>query len=202
MDQDARRQLENTVMTMGLAGLQDPNLIELLAHLVSTYPGDKHLFFEDLINQVDADKRAEMYHAMAPRLLFKAEPLSHYEANIAYRAACMVNQKRMRVEGKSRMPTIIAGQKFEMVGEADATAAVVTVKCKCRRTAKFVGNTPVQAMVKARKDGWVRDKATNHEMCKVCVSDGERGAMTGANRTVNSSVVSIKTASRRASPHV
>ena len=31
MDQDALRQLENQVMAMGLSGLQDPDLIELLA---------------------------------------------------------------------------------------------------------------------------------------------------------------------------
>lgn len=170
MDQDDKRRLENAVMTMGLAGLTDPNLMELLARLVSTYPGDKHLFFEDLINQCDAEKRAEMYHALAPRLLFKAEPLSHYEANIAYRAACMVNQRRMRVEGKSRMPIEIGGQKFDIVGEEEASAAIVTVKCKCGRSAKFMDRTPVSAMLKARKDGWVRDKATKHEVCKECMS--------------------------------
>ena len=161
-------------MTLGLAGIEDPALVQLMARLVSTFPGDKHLFFEDLLNQCDGKKRYHMYHAMKTHLLFEAYPLSYYESNIAYRAECMVNQRRMRVEGKSRMPIIIGGQKFEMVGEEEATAAVVTMKCKCTRKSQYVGKTPVQAMLKARKDGWVRDKVLNKEVCAKCVKSKPR----------------------------
>ena len=139
---------------------------------------------------------------MAPRLKFEAKPLSQYEANIAYRAACMVNQKRMRVEGREPNPVIIQGEKYAEVGEEESTHAVVRLKCKCGRVSRWMADTPVGAMIKARKDGWVRDKLTNHEKCKKCVSDGERDAPSGANRTVDSSVVSIKMASRRTAPHV
>lgn len=170
MDDREKRQLENQVMTMGLAGLSDPNLIELLARLVSTYPGDKHLFFEDLLNQCDADKRAEMYQALAPRLLFKAESLGHYEMNIAQRAEVMVKQRRMRVEGRRPDPIVIGGQQYEAVPAVFATNALATVKCKCGRSARYLGDTPAGAMIKARQDGWVRDKATKHEVCKECMS--------------------------------
>ena len=177
MDADQKRQLENEVVKMGLAGLHDPDLIQLLANLVSTWPGDKHRFLEDLINQCDADKRYEMYHAITPKLKFTALPLSTYEARIAERAGAMVAARRMRVEGRRPDPIEIGGEKFETVPESESTAAIATLKCGCGEKQYFLSTTPAGTMIMARKKGWVRDPGTNKEVCPDCMSDVERGAV-------------------------
>jgi hypothetical protein len=169
VEDQAKRELENFLIREGLAGLTSPELIDQLANLVSIWPGNRHEYLQDLINQCDADKRREMYEAIAPKLRFKPFPLSTYEARIRSKASEMVSQGRMRVEGQSPSPIDIGGDKFEHVAEEDATHAVLTLKCMCGRIAKFLALTPVQAMIKAREAGWVRDKGTNKEVCKKCV---------------------------------
>ena len=107
MDFDERRKLENMLMTQGLAGLNDPELIQQMANLVSNFPGSeetKHDFLAELLNQCDADKTYQMYHAIAPHLTFEAEPLSFYQSRTARKAENMVSQRRMRVEGKRPGP--------------------------------------------------------------------------------------------------
>ena len=169
MDDKERRQLENQLLTIGLAGLTDSELIQELANMVSNWPGDKHQFLEDLLNQCDLDKRWQMYDAITPKLRFKALPLSTYEARIALRASELISQRKMRVEGQTPRPIEIQGRKFEKVPRALATNAVATVKCyRCKRMASYLGDTPAGAMIAARKDGWTRDKAVNKEVCKAC----------------------------------
>lgn len=168
MDQDEKRKLDNALMTMGLSDIDDPALLDQLAMLISTYPGDRHRFFQDLLGTCDADKRYECYQAMAPRLNFQALSLADYEARIRNRASEMVSRRQMRVEGRAPDPIEIDGEKMQVVPPSLATNAVATLKCKCGRTQKYLADTPAGAMIKARKDGWVRDRATNHEVCKQC----------------------------------
>lgn len=173
MDADQKRQLENQLMTMGLAGLKDGELIQVLADLVSNYSNsdeERHRFFEDLIGQCDADKRYEMYHAMAPKLKFTALDLSDYESRINMRAAGLVSRGKMRVEGQRPMPILIGGEKFEVVAESESDKALATLKCGCGKLEHFLSDTPVGAMILARKKGWVRDKGTNKEVCWECMA--------------------------------
>lgn len=174
MDQTEKRQLDNFLIREGLSGLQDPDLIQQLANLVSNYPGDlsaKHRFFEDLINQCEAVNRYEMYQAMAPKLSFRAYTLAQYESSIRQRASELISQRRMRVEGQEPAPLEVGGQKYEEVAESESTACVVTLKChKCHEKTAYVEATPVAAMTMARADGWIREKGVNKELCPKCVA--------------------------------
>lgn len=169
MDAKEKRRVENELMVIGLAPLDDPELIEQMAQLVSQWPGDKHDFLRDLLNECDADKRYEMYEALRPKLKFKALSFSQYEAQIAIKAGNMVSQGRMRVEGSAPKPIEIGGHKFAIVPRNQASGAVATVRCHCcPKTDQFMADTPAGAMIAARKAGWVRDKALNKETCPEC----------------------------------
>lgn len=170
MDAKAKRKLENELIVMGLSGLTDPELIQELANLVSAWPGDKHEYMRDLLNECEPEKRYEMYHAIAPRLRgFKALSLPQYEAQIALKAGAMVSQGRMRVEGERPKPIEIGGTRLAVVSEAEASHAVATVRChRCQKADRFLGDTPVDAMTNARKAGWTREAGVNKEICPEC----------------------------------
>ena len=57
VNQDAKRKLENELLVMGLARLDNPELIQQLADMVSNWKGDRHDFFRDLLNECEAEKR-------------------------------------------------------------------------------------------------------------------------------------------------
>ena len=169
MDQNSKRKLENQLYTMGLAGLTDPELIQQLADLVSNWPGDKHEYLRDLLNECDPANRYEMYHAIAPKLRFKPLSLPQYESQIALKAGAMVSQGRMRVEGDRPRPIEIGGHKLAMAAKSEATHALATVRChRCERSDRFLADTPVGAMTEARKAGWTREKGINKETCPEC----------------------------------
>jgi hypothetical protein len=169
MNPKDKRKLENELIVMGLAGLEDPDLIQQLADLVSAWPGDKHDYMRDLLNECEPDKRYELYHAIAPKLRFKALSLPQYEAQIALKAGAMVSQGRMRVEGDRPRSIEIAGHKLAVVAPKESTHAVATVRChRCDNWGQFMADTPAGAMIEARKAGWTRDKALNKETCPEC----------------------------------
>jgi hypothetical protein len=169
LNQDSKRKLENQLLTMGLAGLNDPELIQQLADLVSAWPGDKHDFLRDLINECEPDKRYEMYHAIAPKLRFKALSLPQYEAQIALKAGEMVSQRRMRVEGDRPQPIEIGGHKVQITSQERANCGWAVVRCHvCNRVEKFISDTPVGAVIEARKAGWKKDPAVDLEICLGC----------------------------------
>jgi hypothetical protein len=172
VDQKDKRKLENELTVMGLAGLDDPELIEQMAVLVSNWPGDKHEYMRDLLNECDPEKRYEMYHAIAPKLRgFKPLSFPQYEAQIALKAGQMVSQGRMRVEGNRPKPIEVGGTKLAVVSEAEATHAVVTLRCRrCEAGDRFLGETPVDAMYNARKAGWTREPGVNKEICPECTA--------------------------------
>ncbi|SRR6266568_406183 len=170
MNRKDKRKLENELMVMGLAGLSDPDLIQQLADLVSAWPGDKHEYLRDLLNECEPENRYDMYHAIAPKLHgFKALSLPQYEAQIALKAGEMVSQRRMRVEGNRPKPIEVGGTKLAVVSEAEATHAVATVRChRCQKGDRFLAETPVAAMTEARKAGWTREAGINKETCPEC----------------------------------
>jgi hypothetical protein len=169
MNAKDKRKLENELIVMGLAGLNDPDLIQQMADLVSAWSGDKHEYMRDLLNECDPENRYELYHAIAPKLGFKALSLPQYEAQIALKAGQMVSQGRMRVEGERPRSIEIGGHKLAVVSPRDGTHAVATVRCHlCKNGDSFLAETPAGAMTEARKAGWVRDKALNKETCPEC----------------------------------
>jgi len=169
MNQKEKRKLENELMVMGLAGLDDPELIQQMADLVSNWPGDKHDYMRDLLNECEPEKRYELYHAIAPKLRFKALSLPQYEAQIGLKAGQMVSQGRMRVEGQAPRAIEIGGHRLPVVSKHEADAVVATVRChRCPKVDKFIADTPAGAMIEARKAGWTREKGVNKETCPEC----------------------------------
>src|SRR5574337_665823 len=186
MNAKERRQLENQLLTMGLARLDDPELIQQLADLISHWPGDKHEFLRDLLNECDADKRYEMYHAIAPKLRFKALSLPQYEAQIAERAGALMSKRMMRAEGPAPKPIEIGGHKLRVVPRSQATGAVATLSChNCGKTERFLDETPAGAMIAGRRAGWVRDKALNKETCPKCAEKIAAEEIVTLSRTEN-----------------
>lgn len=167
MNQDEGRKLDNMLISMGLSGLEDPALMQRLAQLISEWPGDKDQFFQDLLGECDATKRAEMYNAMAPRLTFKPRSIIEYETSIQMRANEMISHGRMRVEGRSPRPINVGNQN-------DKLQASATLCCyHCKRRSKFCEETPVGAIIKARKAGWVRTAGFDIETCPKCAKKGK-----------------------------
>jgi hypothetical protein len=169
MNQKEKRKLETQLIAEGLAPLNDPELIEQLANLVSNWPGDKHDYMRDLINECEPENRYEMYHAIAPKLRFKALSLDQYLAQIALKAGEMISQGRMKVEGVAPPPIVIGEQKLAIVPRSEATGALATVRChRCPKVDRFHHETPAGAMIEARKAGWTREKGVNKETCPKC----------------------------------
>jgi hypothetical protein len=200
MDQKEKRALETQLMKMGLAGLDSRgnptnDLIDQLASLVNCWQGmenrhgewvDKHVFFRDLLNECDADKRSAMYDAIVPRLNWKALPLATYEAQIQLKASALVSQRKMRVVGDAQK-IVIGGNEYALTSKARATGVVATVSCwKCPKRATFHADTAAGAMIEARKAGWTRDKALNKETCPECavVVAAEEQVVLDRNRTL------------------
>lgn len=173
MNHKERRQLENVLLVAGLARLDDPELIQQLADLVSDWRGDKHQFLQDLINECDPDQRSEMYSAIAPKLRFKALPLPTIECRIAEQAGAMVSRKQMRVEGSAPRPIQIGDHQIEITAQA-GNCGWAAVRChQCGKLEKFLSDTPIGAMIAARKAGWVRDISADLEQCPECRATGQ-----------------------------
>lgn len=170
MNQKEKRELENALIVAGLPGLSDPDLIQQMANLVSAWPGDKHEYMRDLLSECDAEQRYEMYQAIAPRLHgFKALSFSQYEAQIMLKAGAMVSHRLLRVEGARPEPIIVGGEKYVAVPQREASHAVATVRCHhCLKDDRFIADTPVAAMLEARKAGWTREPGVNKECCPEC----------------------------------
>ena len=117
----------------------------------------------------EPDKRYEMYHAIAPKLRFKALSLPQYEAQIALKAGAMVSQGRMRVEGDRPRPIEIGGHKVQITAQEKANCGWAVVRCHvCDKVEKFLADTPVGAVIEARKAGWMKDPRADKEICAEC----------------------------------
>lgn len=173
MNQNDKRKLDNELMVMGLAGLEDPQLITQMAYLVSSWPGDKHDFLRDLLNECEPEQRYEMFHAIAPKLSFKTLSFSWYEAQIGLRAAEMVSQGRLLVTGDAPKPTEIGGQKVDISSLKDANCGWAILRCHwCGKQGEYLADTPIGAMVAARKAGWVQVQGVGEvkQACPLCIA--------------------------------
>lgn len=169
MNQKDKRKLNTELMVMGLAQINDPNLILQMANLVSDWPGDKHEYMVDLLITCEPGQRYELYNAIMPHLRFKALSFPQYESHIALRAGEMVSQGRVKVEGDRDKPIEVGARKLAIVPQGEATEVLATVSCHlCPTNGRFLGATAVEAIIKARRAGWVRDKALNKETCPNC----------------------------------
>lgn len=155
MQDNERRRMENQLMMMGLKRLDDPQLIAQLGHLVTD-----HWFLMGLINECDQEKRVEMYEAIKPHLKFKPKPLEDYILMLKEQANAMATLYK---------PVEVGEQKMEYCLPQQATGVVIEMRCyKCTRIQRFHAKTPVQAAIKAREKGWVRDLGENKEICPKC----------------------------------
>lgn len=160
MNQDERRQLENQLIVMGLKRLNDPMLVPQMAKLILD-----HEFFLGMLNECDQDKRYEMYHALKPHLRFEPLPLESYLIQLRERADAIASR---------HAPIVVGEQHFQQVAAQDATGVLVDLKCSCGRTASYYGQSPFDAVILARQEGWVHDKALGKEVCPKCPS-ADRG---------------------------
>ena len=196
MEAKEKRQMETQLLRLGLAGLKEngdptPELIQQIAAIVNnwqTSPNrhgewiDKHKFLRDLLAECDQSYRSDMYGAIAPHLNFKVLPLASYESMMTERMSALISKGAARVEGRAPHPIEVGGKKYisasaaKAMGQlAEKTHAIATLHCQsCDKEKRFVADTPVGALIRARKAGWARmpDKWT----CPVCVKAMARKA--------------------------
>lgn len=170
MNQDEKRKLETRLVAMGLNGMDDPEMGSMFAAIVEDFPGDRHWFFRGLINECEPSKRRDMYYTLKPRFT-RFEPLSleTYLAQIAEDAGRMVSHGILRVEGR-RPDAIKIGDEYfvDAKGKQPSHIAVRLTCSKCTKQRSFVGETYFDAVVKARKKGWVFDVSTEKDICPKC----------------------------------
>ncbi len=188
MDQSEKRHMETHLLRLGLAGLDEsgnakPELIQQIAAIVNnwqTAPNrhgewiDKHKFVRDLLAECDASCRNDMYSAIAPHLNFKALPLASYESMITERMGNLISKGAARAEGRAPHPIEVGGKKYAEASASEATHGMATLHCqRCWKKKRFVADTPVGALIAARKAGWARmpEKWT----CPGCIKKVEKG---------------------------
>lgn len=189
MDATEKRQLETQLLQMGLAGLREngdpsPELIQQIAAMVNAWPGhpnrhgewiDRHKFLRDLLAECDQKDRAEMYAAIVPHLNFAVYPLSQYETMMTERMSRLISKRAARAEGRAPHPVEIGGKKYRQASAAEATHGMATLLCpNCGKQKRFVADTPVGALIAARKAGWARLPDKWH--CPTCVKSAQRKA--------------------------
>lgn len=155
MNEAERRKLETSLIKSGFSGLNDPGLVKEFAKLITS-----HEILRALLNDCSRLERGAMLEAVRPYLPFKPHPLDWYEMQTAQKFEAWESERNR----------IIAGDReFAETCKELATHIVVTLKCsKCRHTARFVGESPLGAVILARQDGWFRERGTNKEVCPKC----------------------------------
>jgi hypothetical protein len=187
LDATEKRQLETQLLKMGLAGLKDngepsPELIQQIAAMVNNWQGstnrhgewiNRHKFLRDLLAECDQADRSEMYSAIIPHLNFTPYPLALYEAMMIERMGRLVSKGAARTVGRAPHAIEVGGKKYRRARVAEATHCIATLLCPgCGKQKRFIGDTPVGALIAARKAGWERmpDKWT----CPICVKSAQR----------------------------
>ena len=155
MNQDEKRKIENELTVMGLPGLDDPNLVQVMADIVNGYPipGERPEFFCELLNECEGPRRREMYEALRPRLSFDVPTLDQCEARIAARAERLIRPKGLPGEKPAASPMELT----------------VEIACGgCRKVEEFAGRTLADVMGNARRAGWGRGPKRGLEYCAEC----------------------------------
>jgi len=171
VNEHERRKLETSLIRSGFSGLNDPDLVPELAKLIAN-----HEILRALLNDCSRMERYAMLEAVRPHLPFKALTVEDYESKTAEKFE----------EYESERNRIIRGdQEFERVAKELASHVLIKLQCsKCPRSAEFMGETPLGAVILARQDGWVRERGTNKEVCPKCecVDRGKRKRCPGCSR--------------------
>ena len=170
MNQDEQRELENRLVAMGMSGVNDPEMLTVFARIIEDFPGDKHWFYRGMINECEPAKRRDMYYSLKARFTsFKPLPLETYLAQIAERASEMVSHRIIRVEGPAPGAVNVGGEYYVDAKEGTSTHTAVKLTCsKCTKQKVFIGTTFVDAIIKARKKGWVKDQMNDKDVCPKC----------------------------------
>lgn len=155
MNADERRKLETDLIRSGFKGINDPELLPELAKLIPN-----HEVLRALLNECTRMERNTMLQSIAPHLSFEAHSVDWYEARTA---------EQFTQYEESRRRIIVGDKEFEKTCKELATHAVITLKCsKCPAVKNYAGESPLGAVIFARQDGWVRERATNKEVCPKC----------------------------------
>lgn len=156
MNEDERRKMETNLIKSGFKGFNDPELVPALATLISN-----HEILRALLNDCSRLERGAMLEALSPHLPFEANSVEWYEERTA---------EKFRNYEQERKRIIAGDQEFERVAKEMATHVAIKLRChKCTREShEYIGETPLGAVILARQDGWVREKATNKEVCPKC----------------------------------
>lgn len=155
MNPDEKRKLENELTVMGLPGLDDPALIQVMADVVNGYPipGERAEFFCELLNECEGARRREMYEALRPRLSFDVPSLDACEVRIAARAERMIRPKGLPGVKTQELPLELS----------------IEITCgSCLKVEDFKGRSIADAMVAARRAGWGRGPERAKEYCAEC----------------------------------
>src|ERR1017187_3745228 len=138
---------------------------------------NSHEEFRKMLQAVDPEKRKVAYDVMRPRLSFKAKPLDVYISEAGQEA----ESKRLPTWDEKTHTTTefvparnadLAKVAEEVIREGvafDASGKRLRLTCsKCTTEATFPGATIVDAVVSARKSGWVYDAKMQREICPKC----------------------------------
>lgn len=156
MNQDEKRALETELIIRGLDGLDDPELLPMFGRAMRD-----HSWLQGALEECDDDKRRDMYYALKPHLPFKPWEFDAYMNRIIEKASAAATWNE---------PVQVGEEKYRRVAESSlASGAIATLLCyKCTAEESFLGDTPVDAIIKARKAGWYRDLIRHKEVCPKC----------------------------------
>lgn len=121
MEATEKRQLETTLVKMGLAGLEEsgaatPELIQQIAGVVNNWQPspnrhgewiDRHKFLRDLFSECDQADRGAMYSAIVPYLRFTAYSLSRYETMMTERMGALASKGAAKTQGQAPRPLLV-----------------------------------------------------------------------------------------------
>ena len=173
LNQEDKRLLETLLIQGGFKSIRDRAVIPFFAKTIEDNfhtEEMRHWCYRGLIGECEPSKRRDMYESLKPHFTsFKPKTLEAYETEITMEANRMISHGIMRVEG-SRPDAIEIGDK-KYIGVPDEFAKEFAVKLickKCTRISVFIGTTPADALIKARKKGWVHDFVNDNEICHKC----------------------------------
>lgn len=151
-----RRRINHALKSIGMGGLDDPNLIGQMGFLV-----EDHLHFRGLLMSMPPDKRRLAYDALRPHLSFAAKPLDVYEAEmkrIAEQEQWPVNDDGSVYPKPFQVQNVdleLRAQEAIQQNEHEKQGGRLELVCsKCTRAAYFPAKKRTEAYKTAERDGW------------------------------------------------
>ncbi len=158
-----RQKVNHQLKRLGFGGLQDRNLFAQIATIYRT-----HESFRGLLMSTAPDQRRIAYESLKPHLCFEAKPLDQYAREVhekAEREQWDVIEKDnphfpqpfkvSEVESEEYRLARAAEQAIESAAAQQAAKGALTLTCpRCTKEQAFVGETRVDASIRAREAGW------------------------------------------------